>query len=56
MRLRSQTLTSSVFIVIFSNKNHGFVKKDKPSENVATTEEELNRLDIGDIENLRAFI
>ena len=40
---------------IFKKKNkkkHGFIEEDKPSENIAIVEEELNRFDIDGIENL----
>ena len=33
-------------------KKHGFIEEDKPSENIAIVEEELNRFDIDGIENL----
>ena len=47
-RLRSQILTCSVFLALFS-KNHGFVKKSNPSEKtVIIVEEELDCIDIDD--------
>ena len=41
-----------IFLVLFSQKNHGFIEENKPSEKVAIAEEELNRFDIDGIENL----
>ena len=50
MRLRFQTLTCFIFLVLFS-KNHGFIEEDETSEKVVTVEEKLNRFDIDGIEN-----
>ena len=40
------------FLVLFSQKNHCFIKENKLSEKVVIAEEELNRIDIDGIENL----
>ena len=42
IRLRLQTLISFIFLLLF-DKKHGFIEEEKPSENVVTVEEELNR-------------
>ena len=42
IRLRLQTLINFIFLLLF-DKKHGFIEEDKPSENVVTVEEELNR-------------
>ena len=58
-KIRFQTLTCFIFLLLFSKKKtkknkkkHGFIEEDKPSENIAIVEEELNRFDIDGIENL----
>ena len=40
------------FLVLFSQKNHGFIKVNKLSEKVVIPEEELNHFDVDGIENL----
>ena len=56
-KIRFQTLTCFIFLLLFSKKKktkkkHGYIEQDKPSENIAIVEEELNRFDIDGIENL----
>ena len=42
----------ALFFYFYFQKNHGFIEKEKPSENVVIVGEELNRFDIDGTENL----
>ena len=45
-RLCSHILTCFIFLVLFSKKNHGFVKKSNLSEKNVLDKEELAGIDI----------
>ena len=51
-RLHSEILTCFIFVVSFSEKNHGFIQEGNPSEKFCYSCGKLDGIDIDDIGNL----
>ena len=51
-RLHSEILTCFIFVVSFSEKNHGFIQETTLQKNFVIVTEKLDGIDIDDIGNL----